>query len=743
MRKNSVLTMILIALYSVGFSTNTIAQSNLASTYLVSLKLEAEFDLKDSKETRINRANHVNKASKDIARSMNVKVIDVFDYVLGGFSAELTKSQAEEISKSGQISKVQLINRNATLPLNQIQSGPDWGLDRIDQRQNFRDNKFQYGITGAGTDIFIFDTGIRSTHSEFTGRIGTGRNFANGSNDIEDCNGHGTAITSVASGTTLGIAKNAIVHPVRLNFGCNGGVSVYGVISGLNWVVSELASGNINNATVNMSFGGLVSQIDPSVIPLILAMEQSIRDSINSNVVVVISAGNEREDACGATPARVAEAITVGMTDIDDYQDYNSNFGSCVDIFAPGNNIASAGIASDNDIGASFGTSIAAPFATGVAALYCQYKPYSQPSNISDNIVSDATSNAIIDIGANSPNKLLYWHNYWNYIGGNSGSGSIYWWHISANDKYVSGDFNADGKDDMIAINSNGWHHTMNYSGGFFPNWQWIEGNGSSFIGSWNIRANDQYVSGDFNGDGRDEVLAINPNGTHQTLSFNGSSWQTIEAGNNLFIANWRIRTGDQYLIGDFLGDSNDELIAINPNGWQSTLKLSGNSWQFVQGNQGNRYIDRWLINRRDKYVVGDFQGIGKAQLLALNGVIRGPNFAEYQTIEFTNGFPNSNQSGLDYIGEWAIAYEDRYVSGDFTDDGKDELLVNNGYASQTIQFDGSNWFTLSDSADERKMGYWYFNYNDSYLRGKFDGGNTDFVMGINPNGWWQVSRYQ
>lgn len=282
-----------------------------------------------------------------------------------------------------------------------------WGLDRIDQRNLPLDNTFIPGATGAGVHAYIIDSGVRSTHSEFSGRMGNGFTVINDGFGTEDCNGHGTHVAGTVGGTTYGVARNVTIHPIRV-FGCGGGSPNSLIVAAVNWVTANYQS----PAVVNMSLGG----------PANSATDFAVQNSIAQGITYVVAAGNDTTDACGYSPARVANALTVGATmrsdrrpDQNDWG-YNpftglpqgSNYGSCVDIFAPGHNITSAWPSSNSATNSINGTSMASPHVAGVAALYLQANPSASPAQLFSAIIGDATTNVVTNEGPNSPNRLLY-----------------------------------------------------------------------------------------------------------------------------------------------------------------------------------------------------------------------------------------------------------------------------------------------------------------------------------------------
>jgi subtilisin family serine protease len=238
---------------------------------------------------------------------------------------------------------------------------------------------------------YIIDTGIRTTHTQFGGRASAVFDAFGGNG--QDCNGHGTHVAGTVGGSTYGVAKSALLRAVRV-LNCSGSGSTSGVISGVDWVTAN----HISPAVANMSLGGGASS----------ALDTAVNNSINSGVTYSIAAGNSNTDACTQSPARVAAAITVGSTTSSDARSSFSNIGTCVDIFAPGSSITSAWSTSDTATNTISGTSMATPHVTGATALYLQSHPGSSPATIRNALVNNSTTGHITNVGAGSPNRLLY-----------------------------------------------------------------------------------------------------------------------------------------------------------------------------------------------------------------------------------------------------------------------------------------------------------------------------------------------
>lgn len=337
------------------------------------------------------------------ARSYGVKLEMSYNKVLPGFVVTAPDKALAHLMADDRIAYVE---EDGWVYASAVQSGATWGIDRIDQRNLPLNQQYQYDTTASNVHVYVIDTGIRASHNDFGGRVGNGYTAISDGRGTDDCNGHGTHVASTAAGATYGVAKAARLHPVRV-LGCNGSGTNSGVIAGMDWV----ASNHVKPAVANMSLGGGAST----------ATDQAVQRMVNAGVTVVVAAGNESDNACNYSPARAAAAITVGSTTNTDARSSFSNYGSCLDIFAPGSNITAAWYTSNSATNTISGTSMASPHVAGVAALYLANNPNATPSQVTSAIINSATPNKVTNAGSGSPNRLLY--SLFDGSGGGGGGG--------------------------------------------------------------------------------------------------------------------------------------------------------------------------------------------------------------------------------------------------------------------------------------------------------------------------------
>jgi subtilisin family serine protease len=311
---------------------------------------------------------------------------------LKGFAADLPQQALDALRHNPNVA---YLEQDGTVELfgGTEPAPPSWGLDRVDQRSLPLDASYTWGTSGAGVNVYIIDTGIRTTHQDFGGRAVWDFNAVKGNDPDTDCLGHGTHVAGTVGGTTYGVAKGVSLHAVKV-MDCTGYGRWSWVIAGIDWVTAHAAK----PAVANMSLGGEYNQ----------AANDAVEGSIRSGVIYAIAAGNSSTDACTFSPASAPDALTVGATTKIDGQASYSNFGSCVDLYAPGTSIASDWNTSDTMAVYLSGTSMATPHVTGAAALYLETHPTASTAAVASYLLAAATRDRITDVGTGSPNLLLF-----------------------------------------------------------------------------------------------------------------------------------------------------------------------------------------------------------------------------------------------------------------------------------------------------------------------------------------------
>ncbi|MEU9143386.1 S8 family peptidase [Streptomyces sp. NPDC048349] len=335
-----------------------------------------------------------------LAKAGGARLGHVYAHALHGFSARMDRARAAGLAADPRVARVQQDTRltlDTTAPAGPaaVQPGAPWGLDRIDQRRLPLSTTYTHRTTAPGVRVYVIDTGLRTTHTQFGGRASVGTDTVGDGQNGNDCNGHGTHVGGIVAGSTYGVAKEARLVAVRV-LNCQGSATTSGVIAGVDWVTANA----VRPAVANMSLGGAANT----------ALDDAVRASIRAGITYTAAAGGAArpDGACANSPARLPEIITAGASDALDRRAASSNYGGCVSLFAPGVAVPSAWKDGDTATATLGGTSAATAHTSGAAALHLAFRPGDTPAQVKQALVANATTGALQGSPPVVPNKLLY-----------------------------------------------------------------------------------------------------------------------------------------------------------------------------------------------------------------------------------------------------------------------------------------------------------------------------------------------
>jgi Subtilase family/Peptidase inhibitor I9/FG-GAP-like repeat len=623
-----------------------------------------------------------------------------------GFAGQITDEALERIRKDPNVAYVEadgIIQGDQALPL-------PWGIDRIDQHDLPLTTSFNPSKAGRGVNVYVIDSGIRRTHQEFGNRVATGVSFINDTRGTDDCHGHGTHVSGTIGGSTVGVAREVTIIPVRV-LDCNNRGSASTFIKGINWVTTNVQ----HPAVANLSLGSdSASQ----------ALDDAVRASIAKKITYAVAAGNSNEDACNHSPARVSEAITVGATGDTDARASFSNWGNCVDIFAPGVGIRSALNTNDSGFQLMSGTSMATPHVTGtIASMLTPDQVYSPNFNAlytpkgNANRLSACSSAKVVTDAKSVANNLL--HLCYDYV-------------------YRLGDVNGDNRQDIIRFGERDVAVALSTVTGLGPYQRWIED--FDYESGWRTYRHERELA-DVNGDGKADIVGFGEDGIHVALS-TGSSFVYSGKWISGFAFNaggWRIGSHVRR-VADVNGDKKADIIGF------------GNAGVFVALSTGSRFASKslWIADftfnttgwRESKHVreVADVNGDGRADIVGFgdNGVqvalSTGSSFVNSGMWSASFGFNTENWRVDKHVRRVADVNGDK--KADIIGFGDFAVLVSfstgTGFSTPAVwhtDFDvSSGWLNVSEFSPFTKVALAYDPAHPRFMADVSGNGKADII---------------
>jgi aqualysin 1 len=594
-----------------------------------------------------------------------------------GFAAHMTDTALENIRKNPNVAYVE-----ADGLISGSQQTLAWGVDRIDQHDLPLNNRYRQGKTGLGVNVYVLDSGIRRTHQEFSNqpvplvsRVAAGIDFVGDGQGTNDCHGHGTHVSGTIGGRTVGVARQVTITPVRV-LDCNNGGLVSNFINGINWIAANAQ----RPAVANASLGSHV----PSQ-----ALDDAVRAAISKGITFVVAAGNANTDACNASPARVREAITVAATDATDarasFSDWGSNWGGCVDLFAPGVDIRSALNTNDTGFQLMSGTSMATPHVTGVVAAMITPDRIYTPNN---NTLETPSGNEQRVIACSTKGKVT-----------NSFTGNNHLLHLCYDYVYRMGDVNGDNRQDVVRFGERNVDVALaTLMGGLEPYKSWTTV--FTYADRWRTYRHERELA-DVNGDGKADIVGFGESGVQVALSdgskFVSSGIWIAGFAYSVNAGGWHVGTHVRR-VADVNGDKKADVIGFGDGGVHVALS-TGSSFAYngIWIKDFSYDTTGWLESRHVREMA-DVNGDGRADVVGFG------NDGIHVALSNGSKFVYSGMwlDLFDYNGGWRVDKHVRRVA-DVNGDKKADII---GFGDDAVVV------SLSSGVDFADPTAWHYDFD-------------------------------